>query len=120
MTSEIKMELVSAGVQVDDALSRLLENESLLERILKKFLEDRSYISLCEALENHDIQGAFMASHTLKGICGNLSMNELYDHISDQVECLRREDLAAAEDLMPQITQDYNILCHAIRHCFAA
>ncbi len=37
MDESRKQILISAGIDVDDALERLMGNESLLERFLKKF-----------------------------------------------------------------------------------
>ena len=64
-------------------------SEALLERLLDRFLEDRNFPSLAAALECGDTDGAVQAAHTLKGVCGNLSMNGLYRLFTRQVELLR-------------------------------
>ena len=43
MDESRKQILISAGIDADDALERLMGNESLLERFLKKFLEDENW-----------------------------------------------------------------------------
>ena len=53
-------------------------SEALLERLLGKFLEDRNLPALRAALEAGRRSRAVRAAHTLKGVCGNLSMTELY------------------------------------------
>ena len=73
MSPEKRERLVSAGIDVDEALSRFLDNESLFERFLNKFLEDRNYLKLGEAIASGDNEAALAASHTLKGLCSNLS-----------------------------------------------
>ena len=40
MTEESKRRLVEAGIDVDDALARLMQNEGLLMRLLRAFLQD--------------------------------------------------------------------------------
>ena len=47
MTSFCKQQLADAGMDVADALERLMGSEALLERLLKKFLEDENYQKLC-------------------------------------------------------------------------
>lgn len=54
-------------------------NEALLERFLKKFPQDENYQKLCAAMEASDWEAALTAAHTLKGICGNLSIAPLFD-----------------------------------------
>ena len=71
MTEESKRRLVEAGIDVDDALARLMQNEGLLMRLLRAFLQDANFAQLQEALAKGDVSGAFTAAHTLKG--GNLT-----------------------------------------------
>ena len=59
--------LQEAGVDVDDALERMMGSEALLERLLGKFLEDENYQKLCTALDEKRQEDAVAASHTLKG-----------------------------------------------------
>ena len=73
-----KERLTAAGIDVDDALGRFMGNEALLERFLTKFLADGNYAALSAAVAAGDSAGALTASHTLKGVCGNLSMSELF------------------------------------------
>ena len=63
-------------------------------------------------------EGAVTASHSLKGVCGNLSMTELFDLLTRQVGLLRAEDWAGAMDLMPGIDGAYEETCRAIRESF--
>lgn len=118
MTEQCKADLNAAGIQADEALERFMGNEALLARFLKKFPEDQSYDALCRALKAGDTEGAFRASHTLKGVCGNLSMRTLFTLVSGQTECLRSGDLAGGAAQMPEITRTYEAVCDAIRRCF--
>ena len=43
MTEESKRRLVEAGIDVDDALARLMQNEGLLSRLLSAFLQDGNF-----------------------------------------------------------------------------
>ena len=65
-----------------------------------------------------DREGAVTASHSLKGVCGNLSMTELFDLLTRQVGLLRAEDWAGAMALMPGVDRAYEETCRAIREAF--
>ena len=103
MTAERRAALEAGGVDVAGALERMMGSEALLERLLGKFLEDRNFPALCAALDAEDLSGAAAAAHTLKVVCGNLSMTALYGLFARQVEALRAGDLAGARALMADI-----------------
>ena len=110
-----KEELAAAGINVEDALGRFMGNEMLLNRFLKKFLDDTNYGKLSQAREAKDTEGAIAASHTLKGVSGNLSMTRLHELLTSQVAALRAGDWEAASALMPEISQAYDAVAAAIQ-----
>ena len=114
MRAERKARLESAGVDVEQALERMMGSDALLERLLHKFLEDGNFTALTAALEAGDLPAAVNASHTLKGVCGNLSMTGLYISLAGQVDALRRGDLDGARAAMEQIAPAYEAMCRAI------
>lgn len=115
MNMDWRMCLEEAGVDVAKALERMMGSEALFSRLMGKFLEDPNYAALCAALERADTAGATAAAHTLKGICGNLSMTALLQLFTRQVEALRGGDLASARAMMAQITPAYEAVAAAIR-----
>ena len=46
MTDTRRARLTAAGIDVDDALQRMMGSEALLERLLGKFPEDGNYAAL--------------------------------------------------------------------------
>lgn len=118
MDQEKRKNLETAGIDVQSALERFMDNEMLLERFLKKFLDDPNYGKLKEAQVAGDREGAVTASHSMKGVCGNLSMTELFDLLTRQVGLLRAEDWEGAMALMPGIDRAYEETCRAIREAF--
>lgn len=114
MTTEYKETLISAGVDLEDALHRFMDNEYLLELMLKKFPADQSFIGIQTALENENCEEAFRAAHTLKGVAGNLSFIKLFTAICEQVEALRNNDLARAKQLMPSVSDAYEKIIQVI------
>lgn len=118
MDQEKRKGLEAAGIDVQSALERFMDNEMLLERFLKKFLDDPNYGKLKAAQAAGDREGAVIASHSLKGVCGNLSMTGLFDLLTRQVGLLRAEDWAGAMELMPGIDEAYEETCRVIRETF--
>lgn len=114
MKSEQKMLLANAGIDFDSALARFMGNEALCFRFLMKFAEDPSYDALCEALAQGDCESAFRASHTLKGVAGNLSLTALFDALSAQAELLRLNELDMARAMQPRITEAYQAVLAAL------
>ena len=115
MTSARRAALEAAGIDVGEALERMMGSEALLERLLGRFLEDGSFSALGAALERGDREGAVAAAHTLKGVCGNLSMTALFGLFTSQVAALREGDLAGAGRLMEEIGPAYSAVTAAIR-----
>lgn len=115
MTSQRVKRLEEAGIDVVAALERMMGSEELLERLLRKFLENQQYPALCAALKGGDTEQAMITAHTLKGVCGNLSMVSLYGLFARQVDALRAGELSLAQHLMEQITPAYVQVTAAIR-----
>lgn len=107
--------LEEAGIYVPEVLERFMGSEALLVKFLKKFLEDENYEKLAQAMKGQDYGEALRASHTLKGVCGNLSMGNLYELTAKQVGLFRAEKYQEAEEMMPAISREYEKICEALR-----
>ena len=96
-----------------------LPSQKLVEKFVRKFLDDQSYAQITAAMEagNHD--DAFRAAHTLKGVAANLSFTRLRASASDLTELLRvPADTIPAEaaPLLEAVTRDYEATVTAIRN----
>ncbi len=100
--------LIKAGIDMESLLKRLMGNASLVSVFIKKFLQDKTFEELKTAFLNNDIKQAEFKSHTLKGMCGNLSINELYELFSEQTNLIRSNEFEKAQNMMPYITDLYN------------
>lgn len=83
-------------------------NEILVERFLIKFLQDPSFVQLATALEEKDVQSAFRAVHTLKGICLNLGLTDLFEVSSALTEKLRGMDMSGYEPYFEEVQRVYH------------
>ncbi|MDO4489339.1 MAG: Hpt domain-containing protein, partial [Eubacteriales bacterium] len=82
------------------------------------FLNDKSYEELVTAMKNGDRAAAFRAAHTLKGVCGNLSLDKLFNSASELTELLRPESDVipeGAEALLANVTRDFETTVDAIK-----
>ena len=109
--------LMDAGIDAESALNRMMGSEALLERLFRRFLEDGNFSALSAAIEAGDREGALTASHTLKGMCGNLSMDRLYSLFSGQVDLMRAGDWEEAVNLMSRIREAYDEAVSAVKRC---
>lgn len=96
-----------------NALSRF-KSDALVKRFLPMFLNDPSFGELTEALEKCDVQTAFRAAHTLKGVSANLSLSRLSALSSEITELLRAEKLTEAKEFYPAVKESYDITLETI------
>ncbi len=108
MDEMIREKLVEAGVDVKSALDRFMGRDDLLLRFLKKFGEDPNYELFKDSMAEKKYEEAFKAAHSLKGVCGNLSMVSLFQTISKEVEFLRGQQYEEAEKMLPQVVEEYD------------
>lgn len=76
------------GGSYEDAKSRLM-TDKLIEKFVMKFPADPSFAQLRDAIAAEDIDAAFTAAHTLKGVALNLAFSELGKLGSDLTDTMR-------------------------------
>lgn len=81
--------LKKLGVNTDEGLTRCMNNEQFYLRLVNMIPDEKGFDSLKTALDNGDLQAAFEYAHALKGVLGNLSLNNMFDKCSEITELLR-------------------------------
>ena len=76
------------GANYEEVESRL-RTEERIKKFLLKVLNDKSYDLLCDSIKQKNMEEAFRAAHTLKGISQNLSLTTLYQSSNLLSEKLR-------------------------------
>lgn len=107
MEAKRKEMLMEAGVNVDDVLNRFRGNESLLMRFLGTFPQDPNFENFKKAMEEGRYEDAFKTLHTLKGLCGNLSIDGLYEIVCREVDYLRNGQTQEADKIFPEVVSEY-------------
>lgn len=114
MDATRKERLEAGGINVDAALDRFMGNEAMLDRYLQKFLNEKSYAALKDALTANDQEAAARAVHTLKSVCGTIGCEGMQALVVKQEAHMRSGEWDQAVGMMPEIAQTYEALCGVI------
>ena len=82
------------GANTDDGLTRCMGNEGFYFKLIGKVVEDKNFAALESAIAEKDLDAAFEAAHSLKGVLGNLALTPIYEPVYEITELLRaRSDI---------------------------
>ena len=104
---EIKEFYETIGSDYYDVAKRM-GSEKLVVYFVGRLMEDKTYMALEAAMNSRNIEGAFRAAHTLKGVCSNLGFGSLQNAASELTEVLRRETFEGSEPLFENVRTEYN------------
>lgn len=96
-------------------VSSRLPGEKFIQKFVLKFLTDKTYDLLRESWQQENYDEAFRASHTIKGMCQNLSFTLLQESSSELTEALRGGKSPEAEALYRKVCEDYEHTAGAIK-----
>ncbi len=97
----------------DDVIGRL-RSERLVQKFVLKFIDDGSFKLLEDSLRTQNIQEAFRAAHTIKGMCQNLSFTRLQNSSTALTEELRGGNPPSDPSLFEKVAEDYQMTVAAI------
>lgn len=104
MTVEQFYKKINADYQ--DVIRRLA-NKQIVDRIVVKFKEDKTFNNLQEAIKQKDYKEAFRFVHTLKGTSANLGFSKLYKSTNILTESLRNNIYDHLEEEYKKVIKDY-------------
>ena len=116
MTNTYKKQLQEAGVNLDKALNRFMGNETMYDKFLFLFTQEKSFEELEKSLDNRNVQEAFMLAHTMKGIVANLEIQPLLDLLSPMTEQLRKGNMEGIAEQWDSLKAKYNEVCDLIKN----
>ena len=102
--------LKEIGVKPEDGLKRCMDMEDFYLKLVRTVPEDQGFQKLQEALDGQDLDAAFEAAHSLKGVLGNLSLTPLYEPVYEITELLRSRTEMDYTPLLEQIMEQRDIL----------
>ena len=91
-------ELKEWGCDIDDAMTRFLDDEDFYITCLYTMMQDPLYDRLGEALRSGNVHEAFEQAHTLKGVLANMGLTPIYNIVVQLLEPLRAGN---GDNLMP-------------------
>jgi HPt (histidine-containing phosphotransfer) domain-containing protein len=106
-----------AGVDVNSALRRLRGNMKLFIRLLKEFSVEYRDVGdkIRESLDSGDFETARRTVHTLKGLAGNLSANDLQRAARDLEKVIEEEDVSRMEDYLMVVEDELKQVLISVR-----
>jgi HPt (histidine-containing phosphotransfer) domain-containing protein len=109
------------GVDVDSGLQRIAGNKRLYRDLLAQFAvrQESAGNKIKEALESGDHNQAERQAHSLKGVAGNLGINQIFVLAGD-LESAIRESPAGSEGLIEELTSALDRQIRIIRTALLA
>lgn len=98
----------SVSGNLEEVRGHLL-NDERVEKFVRMFFDDPVYTQLTSSMESDDLQTAFRAAHTMKGLAIGMGFTKLYDDSSALTEALRPNDAGEPSD-PAQIQSLYDIV----------
>lgn len=89
----------AAGGSYDEVMARLRKEERV-QRFLLMLLEDPSYDLLNTSIADKNVEEAFRAAHTIKGVSDNLALTDLHTAAATLSDVLRNRH-EFGEDILP-------------------
>ncbi len=100
--------LKACGVDVETGLARCLDKEDFYLNLIDMGIKDAHFEKLGEALAKKDYDEAFEQCHALKGLVGNLALEDLYQLVCQMTELLRNKTDTDYSPLYSQIMEMRN------------
>ena len=85
-------DLKNYGANTDEALSRLMGNEAFYLALIPRIFDDRNFEALYSGIAEGDLDKAFEAAHSLKGVLGNLELTPILKPMIEITELLRNKE----------------------------
>lgn len=90
-----------------ESMVQRLRKEERIQKFVLLFLKDQSYETFLHSWEQQNMEEAFRAVHTLKGVSLNLSFDRLFQISDKMTEALRVQNIEEATVLLPELQRSY-------------
>lgn len=105
MASTLNDNLAQYGINLMGAMERMDNNIDLYKKLALKYLNNANYSELIAAMEVKDFDTGYRTAHSLKGVAGNLSFDNLFSIASIISDALYQGEYQAAEREMPELAK---------------
>lgn len=111
---DIKDVYTELGEDTERVLARFGGNASLLERFVRKFIEDTTYGNLMKSLKDEDYPEIERGAHTLKGVAANLGFDKLSEAAAAVVRAVREDKTDKVSELSKAMSAEYEKVMECI------
>lgn len=111
-----KAAFIAEGNDYSAALERVAGDAELLRELMQMFHADPNFSSMKNAVGAGETEKAFRAAHSLKGSCGMLGMNSLYEAMVQITDELRHGNLDGAKTVFPVVEREYGKVIELIEN----
>lgn len=91
MQRQFKEIFEAYGADYQATMNRFMGNETMYLKFLDMLFQDDNLQKLGSAINDNNMNSAFEAAHTLKGVVANMGLTPLYSAVCAIVEPLRAE-----------------------------
>lgn len=84
-----------------------MQSGDIIKYFVIKFKNDTNFSKLTTAIKEKNSKEAFIAAHTLKGVCLNLGFNNLYISVNEITERLRTGNMDNIELYYGKVKEEY-------------
>ena len=102
--------LKAIGIRPEEGVARCMGDENMYLNLVGYIIKDDKFDTLQSAIDSGDLDTAFEAAHSLKGVLGNLSLNTLYDPMVEITELLRGRTETDYGPLLTTISTEFDKL----------
>jgi len=99
----------------ENVSSRMMGNQKLVEKFVRKFLEDPTYKQIKESVYMLDYDEILRATHTMKGIASNLEFTQLQQKSAKAVDMIRAGEKETVLPVIDEIEKEYQKVVDAIQ-----
>ncbi len=103
-------DLKNYGANTDEALTRLMGNESFYMMLIPKIFDDKNFEALSQGIKEGDLDKAFEAAHSLKGVLGNLELTPILKPMLEITELLRNREQVDYTPYLDEIFKQKELL----------
>ncbi|MDZ7819299.1 MAG: transporter substrate-binding domain-containing protein [Aliarcobacter sp.] len=106
------------GINISQALNRMAGNQTLFLNQLKRFIKSQNNFEekILTLVKNSDLESAIREAHTLKGLCGNIGANLLFEKAKELEFHLKEKGFDDKHlELIKNVELDLNILIQNIK-----
>ena len=104
-------DLIAYGANVDEGLTRCLNNEEFYLRLVESVKAEAGFNKLEQAVSEGRLHDGFEAAHALKGVLGNLAITPLLEPVTEITELLRSETQTDYTELLAKIKHEKDRFC---------